>query len=624
MFKKTAQRTQPWCKRFSKWMSYQPIEDYGVIGDLRTAALVGMDGSIDFMCFPRFDSPTIFAAMLDDREGGRFQITPAFKEPKRRQLYLPDSCILLTRFFSEDGVAEVSDFMPVQKDHAPSRLVRRAKTVRGEVCYKVNCQPQFDYARAKHRVEKVSDREFLFISEGKDKTVLRLRSEVPLKIRNGAAVAEFTLAADKTAAFILEEVRAGGESPSMSTDSAPEAFKETLNFWQQWMDRCNYRGRWREMVNRSALTLKLLTSRDNGSVVAAPTFGLPEIIGGIKNWDYRYTWIRDACFSINSLMALGYTDEATAFMAWIADRSREICETGHLQVMYGIDGHTNLRESKLTHLEGYRGTQPVRIGNGAYQQSQIDICGELVNSAFLYETTVGPISNEMWTQLTQIIDWACDTWREKGSGIWEFRHVRRQFLYSELMCWQALDRGIRLAQHRSLPAPLAKWIRVRDTIYNHIFKAYWNPQQKAFMQSPGSQLLDSANLQLLLTGFIGPTDPRWISTFRVMKERLMDDTLVYRYEIDQRGKKKAAHSEGTFCICSFWYIECLARSGEIEQARLFFEKMLGYTNHLGLYAEELGPCGEFLGNFPQAYTHLGLIGTAMELDRRLSLRHENS
>src|ERR1700677_3422444 len=281
-------------------MSYQPIEDYGVIGDLRTAALVGMDGSIDFMCFPRFDSPTIFAALLDDTAGGRFQINPAFERPKTRQLYLPDSCILLTRFFSEEGVAEVSDFMPVQKDHAPSRLVRRAKTVRGEVCYKMNCQPRFDYARAKHRVEKTSDKEFLFISEGKDRTVLLLRSEVPLKIRNGAAVAEFTLGAGETAAFILEEVRQGGESPSMPLDAAPQAFKETLNFWQEWMERCNYRGRWREMVNRSALTLKLLTSRDHGSVVAAPTFGLPEIIGGIKNWDYRYTWIRDACFSIHS------------------------------------------------------------------------------------------------------------------------------------------------------------------------------------------------------------------------------------------------------------------------------------------------------------------------------------
>lgn len=601
-------------------MSYQPIENYGIIGDLRTAALVGMDGSIDFMCFPRFDSPTIFAALLDEREGGHFQLAPVFHEASRRQLYLPDSCILLTRFFSQEGMAEVSDFMPVPADGGvPSRLVRRAKTVRGEVCFRMTCKPGFNYARAHHRIERTGEKEVVFVSEGRDKTALRLVGGTPLKIHGGAATAEFTLRAGQSAIFVLEEALPHAETMCRSREFLTKSFKETLNFWQTWMERCHYRGRWREMVNRSALTLKLLISREFGSLVAAPTFGLPEIPGGKKNWDYRYTWIRDACFTINSLMALGYHDEAAAFMRWMEDRCGEIAESGHLQVMYGIDGRHDLTESILPPLDGYRGAKPVRIGNAAFEQSQIDICGELVNTAFLYDSTIQPISNEMWDHLAQIIDWACLNWRRKGSGIWEYRDYHRRFLYSELMCWQALDSGIRLANRRSLPCPLTKWIRARNAIYNHIFKAFWNVKQKAFVQSPGSSLLDSANLQMLLTGFIGPTDSRWISTLKVMQARLMSDTLVYRYEMHGRGARAHSPTEGTFCICSFWHIECLARSGDAQQARLLFEKMLGYANHLGLYAEELGPRGEHLGNFPQAYTHLGLIGTAMELDRRLSV-----
>ena len=597
-------------------MDRHPIENHGIVGDLRTAALVAMDGSVDFMCFPRFDSPTIFAALLDDREGGFFQIAPVFEQPKLRQLYIPDTCILLTRFFSEEGMAEVSDFMPVKQDGGPSQLVRRAKTVRGEVRFKMTCHPAFDYARAGHRIERRNAKEIVFISEGNDRTALRLVGETPLHTRSGAATAEFMLRAGDSAVFILESANPGSEGECSAPGFGPRSFKETLNFWQSWTDRCQYHGRWREMVRRSALTLKLLISRMHGSLVAAPTFGLPEIPGGSKNWDYRYTWIRDACFTINSLMALGYREEATAFMGWIEDRCREIAESGHLQVMYGIDGRRDLRESSLRGMKGYRESRPVRIGNAAYNQSQIDICGELVNTALLYDSAIQPISNEMWDYLARIIDWAGANWRRKGSGIWEYRVYRRQFLYSELMCWQALDSGIRLAHRRSLPYPVLKWIRARNTIYNHIFKAFWDVKQKSFVQSPGSRLLDSANLHLLLTGFIGPTDSRWLSTLKTMQARLMSDTLVYRYE---RHGRERAHSatEGTFCICSFWHIECLARSGQLEEARLLFEKMLGYANHLGLYAEELGPRGEHLGNFPQAYTHLGLIGTAMELDRRL-------
>jgi len=599
-------------------MSYLPIENHGIIGDLHTAALVGMDGSIDFMCFPHFDSPTIFASLLDDKKGGRFQISPLFDDPTCKQMYLPDSCILLTRFFASDGVAEISDFMPIKSEGTLHQVVRRAKTVRGEARYRMLCQPRFDYARAKHRVEKVSAKEVLFISQGRDKTVLRLVSEVPLKIENGAVAAEFTLRAGQTASFVLEEDGAGCESQCKSPDFVAEIFKETLNFWREWMGHCTYRGRWRETVNRSALTLKLLTSRPHGSMVAAATFGLPEKPGGAANWDYRFTWVRDACFTVNSLMALGYTEEATAFMGWIADRCREISQTGRLQVLYGIDGRHNLHESKLTHLEGWRKSTPVRIGNTAYKQLQIDICGELLNCAYAYECTAEPISNDMWNHLERMVGWVCENWREKGAGIWESRTLNEQFLYSELMCWLAIDRGIHLAQRRSFPADLGKWLKTRNRIYKHMFKDFWDPKLKAFVQYKGSKYLDAANLQLLLTGFIGPSDPHWIGTLRATEKRLINDTLVNRYE---RGKRKdLAAGEGTFCICSFWYIECLARSGDLNKARFLFEKMLGYANHLGLYSEELGPCGEHLGNFPQAYTHLGLISAALQLDTRLSAR----
>ena len=600
-------------------MSYQPIENYGVIGDLHTAALVGMNGSIDFMCFPGFDSPTIFAALLDDKKGGRFQLAPVFKDSKSKQIYLPDSCILITRFFAEEGMAEISDFMPIKREETPHELVRRAKTVRGEVRYRMVCQPRFDYARAHHKVERKSATEILFIPEGKGQTPLRLVSEVPMKIENGAAIAEFTLAADKKATFVLEEDGPGKESRCKAPEFASESFKETLNFWRKWMSRCTYRGRWREMVNRSALTLKLLTSAPHGSMVAAPTFGLPEKIGGEKNWDYRYTWIRDACFSVNCLMSLGYIEEAKAFMAWIADRCAEISKTGNLQVLYGLDGKHNLHESNLKNLEGYRKSSPVRIGNAAYLQSQIDICGELMSCAHIYDITVEPISNDMWNHLSRIVDWVCDNWRKKGAGIWEYRELRKVFLFSQLMCWQALERGIRLARARSLPAPLIKWLRVRDVIYRDLFKNFWSPKENAFVQYKGTGNLDSSTLQMLLTGFIGPGDSKWIATLKAIQKRLMSDTLVYRYESGKTKRDQLAENEGTFCICSFWHIECLARSGDVEQARLLFEKMLGYANHLGLYAEELGPCGEHLGNFPQAYTHLGLITAAQELDKRLSV-----
>jgi GH15 family glucan-1,4-alpha-glucosidase len=598
-------------------MTYQPIENYGVIGDLHTVALVGMDGSIDFMCFPHFDSPTIFAAMLDHQKGGRFQIAPVLGEAHQKQLYLPDSNILISRFLSEEGVAEVSDFMPVEAAGPAHNLVRRAKTVRGEVHFRMICEPRFDYARAQHHVEK-KDGEVLFISQGQDKTALRLRTDVPVRVENGAAIAEFCLRAGETAAFVLEQALTGEDSPSAALAYVSEAFKDTVNFWRRWIGRSTYQGRWREMINRSALTLKLLVSQTHGSIVAAPTFGLPEQIGGERNWDYRYTWIRDASFTLYGLMRLGYTDEAASFMRWIEARCGELNPDGSLQIMYGIDGRHDLTEENLHHLQGYMGSSPVRIGNGAYDQLQLDIYGELMDSVYLYNKHGKPISYDFWTNLVRLLDWVCTHWQLKDEGIWEVRGGQQEFLYSRLMCWVAIDRGIRLALKRSFPAPLDRWYRIRDEIYLDIMTNYWDPRRRAFVQYKGSTTMDASSLLMPLVLFMGPTDPRWLSTMQAIKEDLVDDSLVYRYKIGDAAADGLTGEEGTFNMCSFWFVECLSRAGDPQKARYYFEKMLGYANHLGLYAEELGPRGEHLGNYPQAFTHLALISAAFNLDRAIS------
>ncbi len=598
---------------------YAPLGEYGIIGDLHTVALVSMDGSIDFMCAPSFDSPSVFAALLDADRGGRFKIAPVLEGATRKQLYLPDTNVLLTRFLDSAGVVEVSDFMPVEDAGQAHNLVRRAKTVRGEVRFEMRCQPRFDYARAQHTAELRSATEALFVGKSGDgELALRLRSSLPMRLEDGAAVAEFTLRADESAWFVLEAVLPGEPSPSLQADYESVAFKQTVNFWRRWIDRSTYRGRWREMVNRSALTLKLLTSRRYGSIVAAPTFGLPETIGGTRNWDYRYTWIRDSSFTLYGLMRLGYTREAQAFMQWIMARCEELEPDGALQIMYGIDGRHTLSEEVLSHLEGYMGSTPVRIGNAAYTHLQLDIYGELLDSVYLYDKYGSPIPYDGWKNVARLIEWVCAHWREPDEGIWEVRGGRQEFLYSRVMCWVAIDRAIRLANKRSFPAPLARWHEVRDTIYGEIYERFWNQDLKAFVQYAGASTLDAASLLMPLVRFISPTDPRWSSTLRAISRELVSDSLVYRYKLADGFSDGLTGEEGTFSMCSFWYVECLSRLGDLHKARFFFEKMLGYANHLGLYGEELGPQAEHLGNFPQAFTHLALISAAFDLDRRLS------
>jgi GH15 family glucan-1,4-alpha-glucosidase len=594
----------------------EPIENHGIIGDLRTVALVALDGAIDFLCWPRFDSPSIFASILDDDRGGRFELAPELGDARRRQLYLPDTNVLLTRFLSRKSVAELSDFMAINDPDKGQRLIRRAKAIRGVLRFKMRCAPRFDYARAEHDIY-LDDHAIVFRSRGNDRLALRLRATVPMEISKGEACALFELTPGQSAAFVLEDAVPGAESAAVASDYVATAFKEASDFWRRWVARSSYRGRWRDIVNRSSLALKLLTSAEHGAMVAAATFGLPEEIGGVRNWDYRYTWIRDAAFTVYAFLRLGHAEEANAFMRWLKDRETECGPDGSLRLMYGVDGHEELVEYQLTHLRGYQGSLPIRIGNAALEQLQLDIYGELMDAIYLSDKHGEQVSWRAWQGIIRSTNWLTENWQRPDESIWEVRGGRREFLHSRLMCWVALDRAIRLSRKRSLPAPIVRWLEVRDAIYQEIHTEFWDPDQEAFVQSKGSTALDASCLLMPLVRFISPTDPRWLSTLKAVGEQLVDDSLVFRYSTEQ-GMDGLTGGEGTFNMCSFWYVECLARAGDLAQARFLFEKMLGYANHLGLFAEELGPAGEHLGNFPQAFTHLALISAAYYLDRALS------
>jgi GH15 family glucan-1,4-alpha-glucosidase len=592
----------------------QAIENHGVIGDLRTAALVGLDGAIDFLCWPRFDSPSVFASLLDDERGGSFELSPVLDGARHKQLYLPDTNILLTRFLSNYGVAEISDFMALTDLETGPRLIRRVKAVQSHIRFRMRCAPRFDYARSKHAISWEGGA-LVFTSE--TGVSLRLRTNVEMHVADGAAVAEFDLAAGESAFFILEDASSVTNDVSTAPDYVPKAFKHTSDFWHDWVSRSTYRGRYRDEVNRSALALKLLTSVEHGSMIAALTFGLPEEIGGVRNWDYRYTWMRDAAFTVYAFLRIGHVEEANAFVRWLGERGRESGPDGTLRIIYGVDGHKDLTETELPHLRGYLDSQPVRIGNAAQSQLQLDIYGELMDALYLSDKYGEQISWEGWQGVTRSINWLCENWRQPDEGIWEVRSGRREFLHSRLMCWVALDRAVRLARKRSLPAPLVRWSEMRDTIYHDIHENFWDPQQLTFVQSKGSKAVDASCLLMPLVRFISATDPRWLSTLAAVHDRLANDSLVHRYSSED-GCDGLSGGEGTFTMCSFWYVECIARAGDLKQARFLFEKMLGYANHLGLFAEELGPTGEHLGNFPQAFTHLSLISAAYYLDRALS------
>ncbi|HYX23343.1 MAG TPA: glycoside hydrolase family 15 protein [Thermoanaerobaculia bacterium] len=606
-------------------MAYQPIEDYGIIGNMRTVALVGKHGSIDWYCFPYFDSPSVFGAILDDGKGGRFQICPVCDEVATKQLYWPETNVLITRFLSTDGVGEIEDFMPVglsPEEGGRDQLVRRVRVVRGAVRFRLVCQPAFDYARAGH--ETVMEKGGACFHS--PSLSLGLASDVPLARDDAGVTADFTLKEGEVASFILRPVEKDGCGAAPCTAETEELFHRTVAFWRRWLSACTYHGRWREMVHRSALALKLLTFEPTGAIVAAPTCSLPEHVGGQRNWDYRYTWIRDAAFTIYSLLRIGLTDEATAFMGWLDARCAEADRDAGLQIVYGIDGRRDLAEFTLDHLEGYRGSRPVRIGNGAVDQLQLDIYGELMDSVYLYNKHVSPISYQTWLNLRELLHYVAKNWQREDEGIWEVRGGRRHFVFSKLMCWVAMDRGLRLADQRAFPTDRAKWGAIRDEIFESLMKNGWSDERQAFVQFYGSDWLDASSLLMPLVFFLAPSDPLTLKTLESIRKPpeqggLVSDGLVYRYNATH-GIDGIQGDEGTFNVCTFWLVDALTRSGHrdpklLDEARLIFERVLGYANHLGLYAEETGLRGEALGNFPQAFTHLAVISAAYNLNQEL-------
>jgi len=601
-------------------MSYLPIGDHGVIGNLHTAALVGKEGTIDWLCLPAFDSPAVFCSILDDEKGGHFRLRPVGCE-RSQQLYLPDSNVLLTRFFTSGGMAEVIDYMPIlSRPGDRSRLVRDARVVRGSMRFEVECRPAFDYARGRHHVSVVK-KGAVFAAADASHASLALSTAVPVEEgKAGGVGAEFTLDEGERATFVLSEIEDGEGPPAPFTRrELEENLRETLAYWRRWISGSTYSGRWREFVNRSALVLKLMVYDPTGALVAAPTMGLPERIGGERNWDYRYAWLRDAAFTLYALLSIGFEDEAYRFMGWL----RDICardEDGLLQPLYGIDGRTKIVEENLDHLSGYMGSKPVRLGNAAYGQIQLDLYGAILDAAYLYNKHGAPLDYDLWQNLRRILEWLCDNWHVEDEGIWEVRGGRRQFVSSKVMCWVALERAVRISRQRGLPAGnggVLRWLSERDEIYEEVMEKGWNPEKGSFVQYYGADALDASLLLMPLVKFVGPTDPRWISTLDHIQRELTYDTLVDRYKTDAAAPDGLEGDEGSFSLCSFWLVECLTQAGRLDEARLALEKMFSYANHLGLYAEEIGSSGEALGNFPQALTHLSLISAAVHLDRAL-------
>ncbi len=611
-------------------MPYQAIENYGIVGNMRTVALVDIHGSIDWYCYPHFDSPSLFGALLDDRKGGRFSILPLCEKFRSKQFYWPDTNILVTRFLCADGIAEIEDFMPVGLDpDSPwyHQLFRRVKCVRGSLAFELECTPAFDYGRKRHTAEKAGAGVAFRTSD----LTMGLSTDLPVRIdENGGAHAKFVLNEGQSRVFIFKELSGNACDLPPAGDEAQELFEATVRYWRKWLSGCTYRGRWREQVYRSALVLKLLTFEPTGAIIASPTTSIPEVVGGVRNWDYRYTWMRDAAFTVYGFLRIGFAHEAKQFMSWMQNyAARAAAPTRPMPVMLSIRGEATLEEKILPHWEGYRASSPVRIGNQAYRQFQNDTYGEMMDATYLFNKYVSPVSFDSWKRIRDRMNWVCENWTAPDEGIWEVRSGRQDFVYSKVMNWVALDRAIRLADKRSFPSDTEKWRRVRDQIYEEVMSRGWNADTGSFTQSYDRSELDASLLIMPLVFFMAPNDPRMLQTIDAIRRApsqggLFTDGLVYRYP---PGKKSDGlpGEEGTFNLCSFWLVEALTRAGavdsdKLDEARLLFERMLGFANHLGLYAEQTGSQGEALGNFPQAFTHLALISAAFNLDRTLGNR----
>lgn len=623
-----------------------PISDHGLVGDLRTAALVGTDGTISWFCPGRFDAPSVFASVLDEERGGSWSLAAVDGSVRSQQFYFPDTAILATRFLTDEGVLEVHDFMPVERSEDPDhrqRIVRRVMAVRGRSVVRTRVAARPHYGRSEPVVGTLDGGAGVMMTcdarDGDPGVRLALTSTVSLDVEGADVVATFTLEEGQDALFVLDvlDPDAGGEVEVAHEDTSA-LFEATSTFWRSWVGQSTYAGRWREVVHRSAITLKLLTHEPSGAVVAAPTTSLPETIGGSRNWDYRYVWIRDAGFSLYALLRLGFTSEANAFTRWLSERlgqdREDEEELGPLRVLYDIDGSTPTEEHELDHLSGYRASRPVRVGNAAVDQLQLDIYGEVIDAVYLFDKYGPGISHDAWNDLRRVLDWLLVHWDTDDAGMWEIRGDVRAHTTSRLMCWVAVERMIRMARRRGLPGDVGAWSRVRDEIHERIMVDHWDPHHQTFLMAEhdpdadpaDAPVIDAGVLLMPMVKFCSPVDPRFLSTLAAVEDQLVADSLVFRYDVhaapdgiddDDADGDGLGDGEGTFSLCSFWYVEALTRAGRLREAEVALEKMFTYANHLGLYAEQIGATGDQLGNFPQAFTHLSLISAAINLDRAL-------
>jgi GH15 family glucan-1,4-alpha-glucosidase len=669
---------------------YLPIADHGLIGNMRTAALISLDGSVESYCIPNFDSPSVFARILDKDKGGHFSITPTVPFTTK-QNYLPSSNVLQTKFLNDEGVASVTDFLPRHANGETKRpllfwLIRRVEVIRGSISLRAECAPAFNYARDQHTTEIVVDD--TVPSHGQNKVIFRspnldvdLRyvaestiDNVPVPNVNlahldlsskghlgSAAYCNLSLQEGQRVTFVfricpkegfranikatqehadqlgvpLEKVIKGvaklrpDDDPALTKELLDSLFVSTNNYWSSWIRKSTYQGSWKEAVHRSALALKLLIFEPTGAVIASPTFSLPEYIGGTRNWDYRASWIRDSSFTLYALIRLGFTQEANAYMDFIFERLRNKNPDGSLQIMYTIHGGKDLEEIELNHLDGHKGSKPVRIGNGAADHIQLDIYGELMDCIYLGQKFGRPLSYDTWVLVRELVDFVVKNYKEPDLSIWEVRGKERHFTYSKIMLWVAIDRGLRLADKRSLPCPNRnEWLAARDQLYEDIMHKAWNPELQVFGQCyEETDVLDSAVLIMPLVFFITPSDPRFVSTLKhILKtpERggLTSNNLVYRYDVN-KSDDGVGGEEGTFCLCTLWCVEALTRAGEydrplLQRAIAMFEDFLQYSNHVGLCTEEISEAGEALGNAVQGFTHVTLISAAYNLSRTMS------
>ena len=601
---------------------YLPIEAYGAVGNGRTVALIGSDASIDWLCFPRIDGASVFGRILDSKRGGYWQICPTEEWSVQRH-YIEDTNVLVTRFETASGIAEVVDFMPsigfganlgIVDRLFSGMVIRIVRGVAGKVPMRQHIAPRFDYGRDMPVLELVPGRGALI--KGR-KEYLSIKCQVPLKLNDHAVTADFVVCENEDHHIIASYHGSPGALwIGTSPGTTDRLFGHELLGWRTWISRCEYEGPYSEHVRRSALTLKLLDYMPTGAMAAAATTSLPEDLGGVRNWDYRYSWIRDTTYAIYSFMSIGYREEAESFFQWIIDATN--LEASALQIMYTVGGETDLTEEVLPHLEGYRGSQPVRIGNGAFTQRQLDVWAELLDAAHTYRRFGGAISETLWNYLASIVNQVLFHWREPDSGIWEVRSEPRRMTYSNVMNWVALDRAIKLGRLDDRIAPYEFWEHTRDEIRKEVMSCGVHPEAGVFTQSFGGDVLDASTLSFPLRHFIDANHPVMSRTIDAIAAELTHDGLVARYKVSANGSNVdgLAGNEGHFILTSCWLADCMIARGDLDRAREHIEGLLARSNDLGLYAEQIDPAtGAHLGNFPQAFSHLGIINLIINYAR---------